>query len=305
MENVKMSVLVATDLSSGSENALRAASLHARRSDSKLVVLHCLEAAAEGVALKDFVSHSEEILASAKRDALVELERTYQDAVAEELRPSEVDFGVELKFAGVGVLEALSAESFELVVLGPTGAGTLSGMLFGSTAEEVVRESTVPVLVVPPDAHTEAIGSIVAPVDLSECSRASLRHAVELAQLHDARLDIVHHYVAPYGGLLKLDSEPAPESLERLEAERREALEAFVAEVDLSGVDHRLKLWRSSVTNSSPAESIVEVARDDEADLIVMGTHGRRGFKRLFLGSTAFKVLRHAPCQVMVVRAQK
>lgn len=300
-----MSVLVATDLSSGSENALRAGAVQARESDSHLTVLHCLEAAAEGVALKDFVSHSEEILVAAQREALEELENAYFEAVPAELRPREVDFRVELKFAGVGVLEAVSAEIFDVVVLGPTGAGTLSGMLFGSTAEEVVRESTVPVLVVPPDARADAIDTIVAPVDLSECSRASLERAVALARAHDARLNVVHHYVVPYGGLLRLDAEPAPEQLERLEAEHRQALEAFVADVDLSGVDCRLKLWKSSVTNSSAAESIVEIARDEQADLIVMGTHGRRGFKRLFLGSTAFKVLRHAPCQVMVVREQR
>lgn len=299
-----MSVLVATDLSSGSQNALRAAALHAKHSGAGLTLLHCLEAAAEGVALKDFVSHSEEILRAAEREAFGELEEAYREAVPEELRPREVEFRVELKFAGVGVLEALSAEPFQLVVLGPTGAGTLTGMLFGSTAEEIVREARVPVLVVPAQVRTDSIEAIVAPVDLSECSRASLERGVDLARTHGARLDIVHHYVVPYGGLLTLDAEPAPEQLIRLNAERKQALEAFVAQVDLSSVDHRLKLWKSSVSHSSAADSIVEVARDTQADLIVMGTHGRRGFRRLFLGSTAFKVLRHAPCQVMVVRTQ-
>jgi nucleotide-binding universal stress UspA family protein len=299
-----MSVLVATDLSSGSENALRAAALHAYESDSKLTILHCLEAAAEGVALKDFVSNSEKILRNAEREARGNLEEAYNKTVPAKWRPDEVDFRVELKFAAVGILETLGSEDFELVVLGPTGAGTVSSMLFGSTAEEVVREANVPVLVVPTDIKVGAVESIVAPVDLSECSRASLAHAVRLARIHQAKLDIVHHYSVPYGGLLRTDAGTAPGDLAELEADRRQALEAFVSDVDLEGVTYQLKAWKSSVTSSGPAETIVEIARDDQADLIVMGTHGRRGFKRLFLGSTAFKVLRHAPCQVLVVRQQ-
>jgi nucleotide-binding universal stress UspA family protein len=300
---MKMSVLVATDLSSDSQNAVRAAAMHARhQADSKLTILHCLEAAAEGVALKDFVANSEKILAAAVREARANLEQLYADSVPEAMRPEQVDVRVELKFAGVGILDALGAEAFDLVVLGPTGAGTLSGMLFGSTAEEVVRTADVPVLVVPPEVDTTAIDRIVAPVDLSECSRASLAQAADLARVHQASLEIVHHYAVPYGGLLRLDSEPAPGELDEIEADRRQELESFVAEVNLEGLAYKLRLWKSSVAASGAAESIVEVARDAQADVIVMGTHGRRGFKRLFLGSTAFKVLRHAPCQVMVVR---
>lgn len=297
-----MSILVATDFSAGSEPALRAASQHAQTTDSKLTVLHCLDALAEGMALKDFVAHSEQVIANAERQALDDLQAAYFDAVPQGLRPEQVDFRVVPRFAPEGILEVLHEEGFGLVVLGPTGAGTFSSMLFGSTAEEVVRAATVPVLVVPPEARTQAIESIVAPVDLSAASQASLAEAIRLARAHGAHLDIVHHYAVPYGASIMPEGQPSPAGLAEIEEKKRAELDAFLEGVDLDGIDFETTLWRSSVVNSSPAETIVERARDDRADLVVMGTHGRRGFKRLFLGSTAFKVLRHAPCQVMVVR---
>ncbi len=297
-----MSILVATDMSAGSQNALRAAAAHARATDSRLTVLHCLDALAEGMTLKEFVRRSGHIVANAERHALAELETSFFAAVPPPERPRRVDFRVEIAFAAEGIEEVLTEEDFTLVVLGPTGAGRLTGMLFGSTAEEVVRSADVPVLVVPPDAHLGPIDAILAPVDLSAAGRPALHRAAELARLHHAHLDIVHHYVIPYGGVLRPDVEPEPGLVANIEADRRRQLDDFVAEVDLSGVDYELTLWKSSVTHTSAAEIIVERARDDRTDLVVMGTHGRRGMRRLFLGSTAFKVLRHAPCQVMVVR---
>jgi len=137
--------------------------------------------------------------------------------------------------------------------------------------------------------------NILCPVDFSDCSREALVEAVEIAKENRARLTLIHAYQFPTteGALYVRDM------LSQVEAEARQAVAGWAAqarELGAGGVE-------GSAVVGIAYDEIVKRARELGCDLIVMGTHGRSGLKHAFIGSVAERVVRYAPCTVMVVRA--
>lgn len=291
-----MSILVATDFSDGSTAALRKASQLASARELPLQILHCVETAVEGPPwghMLEIPPDMEEQLEAKTRERLEEL----VDETLGESRPASVEYRVELAHPDEGILAAVSEGDVELVVLGATGRSRLAKVFVGSTAEEVVRGSSRPVLVVPGDARTDVYESIVAPVDLTNCSRASLRMAVDIARDEGARLHVLHVYASPSSNTGVFSSMFGAERSTELREERRREFESFVDEMDFEGVD-----VETTFETGTPHRQIVELVEETDAGLAVLGTHGRRGLDRMVLGSTASKVLRQMPCSIMTVR---
>jgi nucleotide-binding universal stress UspA family protein len=140
--------------------------------------------------------------------------------------------------------------------------------------------------------------SILVPTDFSETAASAYGLATELARLFDSELHLLH--------VRLLLSDP------HLDEEHQAALERLLSETDRSAqrtLDDHAESNRDSpemhyhlLRGLSAAETVVECAQDLSADLIVMGTHGRRGLKHLLLGSVAAEVVRAAPVPVLTVR---
>lgn len=144
--------------------------------------------------------------------------------------------------------------------------------------------------------------TILVPHDFSEHSRVALRLAHELAERLGSRVHLLH-VVRPFLVAYPAWSGPAdavaPETMAAIElgaarALEREAKQEFAQE---AGVESHVLI------GASVAGTIHEFAGKIDAALIVMGTHGRTGFKHVFLGSNAERTLRGAPCPVLTVRA--
>jgi nucleotide-binding universal stress UspA family protein len=137
---------------------------------------------------------------------------------------------------------------------------------------------------------------IVCPIDFSESSARSLAHAAALAGWYESQLTVVH--VTPAFDPIHVQGElgvpvPVPNPIPR-----DEALTQMRRTLDSAGVRLDAHL---TVETGDAAAAIVQQAVTTQADLIVMGTHGRRGFRRMLLGSVAETVLREAPCPVLTV----
>jgi nucleotide-binding universal stress UspA family protein len=139
------------------------------------------------------------------------------------------------------------------------------------------------------------IKRILCPVDFSEASRAALDHAAALARWYEARL-ITLHVVPLVPSTLSFPPAISAASFQPIPLELfRDELLRFaepVAEVVPA---------ETVVVLGDAARTIVEQARTADADLLVLGTHGRSGFERFVLGSVTEKVLRRAPCAVLTV----
>jgi universal stress protein A len=149
------------------------------------------------------------------------------------------------------------------------------------------------------------ISRILAPVDFSPCSRASLAQALQFAERFDAPVRVLNVWEVPHNVRPDLmvwiegsDGQPVSQ-IASSDATRQ--MNAFLADLtpeERARVDVQL-------TGGDPVDKILEVAGEGGFDLIVIGTHGRRGLTHLLIGSVAEKIVRRATCPVLTVRTRE
>jgi nucleotide-binding universal stress UspA family protein len=138
------------------------------------------------------------------------------------------------------------------------------------------------------------IGAVLLATDLSSMSTAAETEALRLAASLHARL-IAVSVIDP--GSLRLPGGRFRARVDQVRDERESAAQALVARAHDAGVPTAFLVWEGD-----PGEAIVDAASAEGADLIVLGTHGRRGVERSIFGSVSDHVVRNAPCPVVVVR---
>lgn len=142
--------------------------------------------------------------------------------------------------------------------------------------------------------------TILVPVDFSGHSEAALDYAVELAGKLDAKLYILNVVGIPAFGVPELGAALAPTVIDSIVRDSEAAL-AKLADARRSKVQIAGTLLRTG----DARDMIIHTAEEVAADLIVMGTHGRRGVGRALLGSVAESVVRTSPCPVLTIRGRK
>jgi nucleotide-binding universal stress UspA family protein len=146
--------------------------------------------------------------------------------------------------------------------------------------------------------------NIVVATDFGSAASRALQYGVEFAKSFGARLHIVHvsddiaARAVPAIGLPPIDLGRAQESIDQ---EARRTLGTLVTTEDMRTIDVRPVVLR----DMEPGRALLAYARQIEADLIVIGTHGQGGLAEFFLGSAAQRVVRSAPCPVLTVRADE
>ncbi|BBO66113.1 universal stress protein [Desulfosarcina alkanivorans] len=149
------------------------------------------------------------------------------------------------------------------------------------------------------------ITRILCPVDFSEPSHAALKFAVELAEHFSAKPILFH-------AITEIDLTPSPshtltqhimDQIPQIMQQMKENAQRAIQELIDSLIEDRVQSLKL-VEIGNPPTSIVNVAKDVKADLIIMATHGRSGVKGLFFGSVAEKVVRTADCPVLTIKHQ-
>lgn len=181
----------------------------------------------------------------------------------------------------------------DLIVMGTHGRSGISRALLGSVAEKVVRTAPCPVITLKAPMRQRGklrFRTILHPTDLSEASSSAFQVACNLAKHHRARLIIL--YVESPGS--------RPDTWSRKDEIESELIECLRSHHLLkNGADVAYE-----VVHGSPGEMILDIADSHQADLIVMGTHGRTGLRRLAMGSVAEAINRKAKCPVLTIGGQ-
>lgn len=146
--------------------------------------------------------------------------------------------------------------------------------------------------------------TIVCAIDGSELSTKALRHALALAAETGGRVTAVtvtepSVIVSPGAEMMMMDTSSIIADLDKAKAD---SARQTLVEADAAAKAQGLDIDGLHVANSPAAEGILTAAKDLKADLIVMGSHGRRGLGRLLLGSQAAEVLAHAAIPVLIVK---
>ena len=219
----------------------------------------------------------------------------------EELRERWARQGVDVSQAVIedmadsGVAAAGRGMSADLIVVGSHGRTGLRRALLGSVAERTVRVADCSVLVARGGAAAGGYRRIVIGTDLSEASDRAVERALAVAA-PDAQL-VVAHCWDPLA--TALDDTPAPDAMA---ARLRARIAAAGLDTSRPHRGDRGITARVELIDAQPAVGLVTLADVEGADLLVVGSHGRRGARRLLLGSVAEASVRHAHCSVLVAR---
>jgi nucleotide-binding universal stress UspA family protein len=145
------------------------------------------------------------------------------------------------------------------------------------------------------------IRRILHPTDFSRASTPAFKRAVEMARANRAQLVVAHVLVAsmPIMG----DGYVSPQVYEDLDAAARAAAQKQLRQLMDRARQAGVRV-KGLLLDGVPHERIARAARSQKADLVVIGTHGRTGFAKLFLGSVASRVLAVSPCPVLTVRGK-
>jgi nucleotide-binding universal stress UspA family protein len=289
-------LLVPTDFSDASKGAIRAAAGIAGQFGARVSLLHVYDPKPPGLvrAAQDTWTNKaydpkEAEAASAELAQIRSAELDNLRDVALEVRASPS--------ASAGICEVAGNIGADLVVLGTHGRTSLARLFIGSVAERVVRHAPCSVMTVTPSAAARAMfgNGILVATDLSEAAEGAVAVGVELAREFGAPLELVSA-VDPTSPMVT--AEGSMMTKQEIVELTRLGLQQRLQQV--AGVEQK----RAEVLVDYPvAEVVCDYAGQREPELLVVATHGRRGVKRVLLGSVAERIVRHAPCPVLTVRA--
>lgn len=222
-------------------------------------------------------------------------EEAYLDGIAQLLNDAD---GIELRSEVLDGQVVQALESYakridaDLVVMTTHGRTGFSRAWLGSVADALVRHSTRPTFLIRPGGGSAEPGDasfrhILLPLDGSRCAEGIVEPALDLARVTGARFTLIR-VISPN---LTFGARSYPLSRGDVTALREEAegyLDDVAGDLRRRDVDVRTRV----VEHAAPARAIMEAAREGDADLIAMATHGRGGVGRLVMGSVADKILR-------------
>lgn len=142
------------------------------------------------------------------------------------------------------------------------------------------------------------IDHILVPIDFSETSEAALTYAIDLSEQLDADVTVLH-VREPIYGMMELGGPDVADWAEKLDVASRSELQRAVDRHQRA----RSRPLKTVMVAGIPYGDILRVAEEENADLIVMGTHGRTGLPHMLLGSVAERLVRSSPIPVLTVRA--
>ena len=194
------------------------------------------------------------------------------------------------------ILSFAKAQAVNLIVMGTHGLGGVDRLMLGSVTEKVLRKARCPVLVVRKPAHDFVspgekadpinIKKIVLCMDFSKHAQHALNHAFSIAKQYNAELTLFH----------VLEHPPGSADIQSTTAKATEQLRESVP--PRAPKPSHVKFL---VRIGKPYQQIVEVAREAQTDLVIMGVRGRSSLNSALFGSTTYRVIQLGPCPVLAV----
>ncbi|CAN5546159.1 universal stress protein [soil metagenome] len=293
-----LKILVATDYSDASDEALREGDATARAAGASLAVVHVIpNVQAVNPLFPQNNAGSELGMTDLIGKVTALLDERISTITGRD--PETVERFVEVGLDYPEIIKRAESYAPSLLFVGSVGRTGLARVLLGSVAEKVVRYAHCPVVVVRKPAGK---GVVLAATDMSKASLFAVTVAADQARVRGAKLVVVHamdfsgasflgEIGAFFGGMQQAVDVPVVLS---------------AAKSALAGALENLKIEAEVLTlDGSPSTVLHDLALSRGAELVVVGTHGRTGLARLALGSVAESIIRHVTCSVLAVRVHE
>lgn len=291
-------ILIPVDGSDEATHAARRGLELARTCDATVSVLHVIER--KSLRLTEAVDEKTRLQEQGKT-VLEEIEK-----LASELNYPVTSILREGKPA-VEISDVAGEQDTDLIVIGRQGMTGLGRRLLGGVTEQVLRQSDVPVFVVPDEDRVSETQSgysrILIPTDGSENADAATPHGVAMARDFDSTIHVLNVVDLQAAGGVFSAGGLETEFIQRLEARGRDAVDELADDVQrvAPDVDVKTSVERTTSHEGAPV-GVREYVDEPGVDLIIMGTHGRSNLERQLFGSVASAVLRTVDVPVLVVK---
>jgi len=282
-------ILLATDFSPASEQALEYAASLARRYGSTIYLTHI-------ISLDGYPMMSPDLAASSLQKMHADADEGFRKLLKSG-RLMALPYQALIQEGNLwpAIEESVQKYEIDLLVVGTHGIGAVRKLLLGSGAEEIFRKAKVPVLTVGPSAGREPqyeleFKNILFATDFGKSAEVEAEYAFSLAQEHHSRLRLVHVFQHPeaYGeDVLAIEKEGCRNQLRELVPRGTE----LHCKVDFE------------VALGEPVEQILRIAQETKADLIIMGAKARASLAGNVPHTKAYSVVSGAPCPVLTVRS--
>jgi nucleotide-binding universal stress UspA family protein len=292
-------ILVPIDFSDFSDKALEYALQLAENFGSNLTILHAIVLFQDDVGEEERVQEYEEWIKRREQKIHSQMKKNLEKAKIKNLKVKSVILrGIN---AADTILEYLDNHPFDLIVMGTHGRTGLKHFLLGSISEKVVRLSPIPVLTIHRSLTEFKLNKILVPIDFSIPSKDAADEAIVFSSFYEAVLEFIHvieqdihpsFYASGIESIFEIDKGLQRRVIENLQEFMADQLPPHIRTNFLvrEGKAHR---------------EIVDYAKENEIDLIVIATQGLTGLDYALLGSTTEKVVRWATCPVLTVKRAK
>jgi nucleotide-binding universal stress UspA family protein len=190
------------------------------------------------------------------------------------------------------IVDLADAENCGIIVMGRRGIKKIDRTLVGSVTARVIGHTQCDVLVVP-NGTTVGWKKILVGTDGSKYSGIAINKAIDFAAAYGGSLVVVSVVDVPAEYYAE-----APEAVEDMVRKAKEYTAAVKKQAEAAGVNAE-----TYVGEAEAFEAIVKLAREQAVNMIVVGSHGRTGLRRLLMGSVTENVIGHAPCPVLVTKS--
>lgn len=285
-------LLLATDGSSFSEGAIREAIRLAKQCSSKLSVLSVIETNPE------YETIAPQLLEKAEKSA-----REHLGSVKERAKKEGVDCTTSV-LEGEDSFNYIAGEAaknkISMIIMGRRGKTGLKRLMMGSTTARVIGHAPCNVLVVPSAARVEFKNILVA-TDGSRHAAAAASEAIGIAKKNSSKLIVLA--VVP------------SESIQPMDIVHSQMSRDVIAESEMKEAEKNAKAVKEAaqkedvaveafIMGGKPSDAVVQTAKEQNVDVIILGSHGKTGIDKLLMGSVAERVIVLSSCAVLVVKGK-
>ena len=275
----KLKILFAVDFSLSSKIALKTLKLLQKKYKTDISMIHVIESF-----WKHWITSG-----LYKKEAMQRLQ-SWQKEISKS--SEERKLTIEIGNPADTIIELSRKRKSNVILMGGKVTGETGRYKTGTAVESVVRSATKPVWI----CQRDKISKILCGVDGSPSSGKALNFAIDLARRYSAQLCIIHA-LPNYLPALGMSDKSIQKEEEKFKIENTNYIQKFLNSFTVK----KIKL-ETIIDWGDPANILLDHAEDFDFDLIVIGAKGHSLLHHVLLGSTAEKILRHAPCSLLVVR---
>lgn len=277
-------ILLPISFSQSHETFIKSVKSIAKKHESEIVLINSLK---ESIRQKPYADKIKQIV----EDKLITIHKDLTNANIKVKLP-QILFGNAFD----NIINCARTEKVNAVLIASNFESTEENEKLSPISEKLIRKAECPVWVIKNGKELK-INSILCPVDFSNPSIRALRNAIYLSKSNNARLIILSIIEPLLEFVFKNEVDYSGES-EKHRIESEQKISKLISDINLSGINHKIQVFVGQ-----PSKAIINEIKNNNIDLLVIGTTGKTNLGKILIGSVTEKIIREMPCSVITTKS--